>query len=284
MPELNKKIGFIGAGNMGEAIVGALIQADIFSPDKIYVSDVSKERLDMMNKTYGIHITEDNAALFSECDIVILAVKPQQMEQVLSHIAGQKGYAVANRKIVISIAAGYRIQKIESLLYTPLDEGDRKNMPIIRVMPNTPALVLSGMSGMSPNSHAAPEDLKICKTILESMGKVLEFEEEEKLDAVTAVSGSGPGYVFYFIESMTEAGIRAGLDPEDAAVLTLATFKGAVKLMEERGESPQELRRKVTSPGGTTAAALKVMEDNNLKQCIVDAIAAAARRSKELSG
>lgn len=283
MPELNKKIGFIGAGNMGEAIVGALIQADIFSPFNIYVSDVSSERLEMMNNTYGIYITDDNAALFSGCDIVIFAVKPQQMEQVLSHIAGHEEYAAENRKLVISIAAGYRIQKIESLLYAPLDEAERKKMPIIRVMPNTPALVLSGMSGMSPNSHADSQDLKICKTILGSMGKVLEFEEE-KLDAVTAVSGSGPGYVFYFIESMTEAGIRAGLNPEDAAVLTLATFKGAVKLMEERGESPQELRRKVTSPGGTTAAALKVMEDNNLKQCIVDAIAAAALRSKELSG
>ncbi|MDM8526507.1 pyrroline-5-carboxylate reductase [Desulfococcaceae bacterium HSG8] len=283
MTELNKKTGFIGSGNMGEAFVGALIQTGIFSPSMIYITDISDERLDFMHRTYGVRIMSDNAGLFSECDIVVLAVKPQQMDQVLSRIADQEGYDISERKLVISIAAGITIGKIESLLYPGLDESVRKKLPIIRVMPNTPALVLAGMSGMSANSYAKDEDITITKTILEAMGKVIVFEEE-KLDAVTGLSGSGPAYVFYMIESMTEAGIRLGMAPDDAATLTLATIEGAIRLMKERNESPESLRRKVTSPGGTTEAALKVMEKKGFKECMIEAIAAAAERSKELSG
>ncbi len=287
MSESNRKIGFIGSGNMGEAMTGAIIRGGIAPASHIYVSDVSPERLLMMRRTYGIKTLTDNFKLFSECDIVILAIKPQQMNQVLSEIAGHKDYAVTERKLIISIAAGIPIRKIEKMLYSPpglkSDEISRKHLPIIRVMPNTPALVLSGMSGMSANSYAVAEDISICKTILESMGKVIEFEEE-KLDAVTALSGSGPAYLFYLAEAMTAAGIHLGFTPEHAAALTLGTLQGAVKLMAERNESPESLRRKVTSPGGTTEAALKVMESSNLKQIVVSAIAAAARRSKELSG
>lgn len=279
---LNKKTGFIGAGNMGEAIIGALIRTEIVSPSMIYVTDISEERLDMMKKTYGVHAMTDNFELFSACDIVILAIKPQQMNSVLSQIREQEGYGVSDRKLIISIAAGIPTKKIENLLYPSLDEADRKKLPIIRVMPNTPSLVLAGMSGMSANPNTADEDINICKTILESMGKVIEFEEE-KLDAVTALSGSGPAYVFYMIESMTEAGINMGLKSDDAACLTVETIKGAVKLMEDRKESPLDLRKKVTSPGGTTEAALTVMENNKIKPIIMDAIAAAAQRSKELS-
>jgi len=278
----DKKIGFIGAGNMGEAFAGALIRTEIVSPTMICMSDVSTDRLDMMAKTYGINVTSDNFALFSDCDIAVLAVKPQQMTPVLSEIAGHKDYTVRDRKLVISIAAGFPIRKIENILYPQLNEQQREKLPIIRVMPNTPALVLSGMSGMSPNRHADADDIRITRTLLEAMGKVIEFEEE-KLDAVTALSGSGPAYIFYMIEAMTEAGIQTGLGADDAAIMTLATMEGAIRLMKERNESPASLRRKVTSPGGTTEAALKVMENNKFKQCIIDAVAAAARRSKELS-
>jgi len=278
----DKKIGFIGAGNMGEAFAGALIRTEIVSPTMICMSDVSTDRLDMMAKTYGINVTSDNFALFSDCDIAVLAVKPQQMTPVLSEIAGHKDYTVRDRKLVISIAAGFPIRKIENILYPQLNEQQREKLPIIRVMPNTPALVLSGMSGMSPNRHADADDIRITRTLLEAMGKVIEFEEE-KLDAVTALSGSGPAYIFYMIEAMTEAGIQTGLGPDDAAIMTIATMEGAIRLLKERNESPASLRRKVTSPGGTTEAALKVMENNKFKQCIIDAVAAAARRSKELS-
>jgi len=278
----DKKIGFIGAGNMGEAFAGALIRTEIVSPTMICMSDVSTDRLDMMAKTYGINVTSDNFALFSDCDIAVLAVKPQQMTPVLSEIAGHKDYTVRDRKLVISIAAGFPIRKIENILYPQLNEQQREKLPIIRVMPNTPALVLSGMSGMSPNRHADADDIRITRTLLEAMGKVIEFEEE-KLDAVTALSGSGPAYIFYMIEAMTEAGIQTGLGADDSAIMTIATMEGAIRLLKERNESPASLRRKVTSPGGTTEAALKVMENNKFKQCIIDAVAAAARRSKELS-
>lgn len=280
MSEINKKIGFIGAGNMGQAFVGAIIKSNILSPSMIYVSDINKDRLNVLRSSYGISVLSDNVKLFSICDIIVLAVKPQHIEQVLSQITGQKNY---KKKLVVSIAAGIPLRKIEDILYTPLDEKSRIKLPVIRVMPNTPALVLAGMAGMSANRHASEDDVKIVRSILKATGKVIEFNEED-LDAVTALSGSGPAYIFYFIESMIEGGICVGLEPNDAATLTIATLKGAVKLMEELNESPELLRRKVTSPGGATEAAFKVLDKNQVKQSIIEAIAAAANRSKELSG
>ena len=282
MSKINKKIGFIGSGNMGEAFVGALIQTGIFSSSMIYASDISEKRLDILNKTYGISVMKDNFKLFSECEIVILAVKPQHIYQVLSQISEHEDYQIPNRKIVISIAAGIPLHKIEDLLYNSLDNESRERLPIIRVMPNTPALVLAGMSGMSPNKYAKAEDVKTIKIILEAIGKVIEFKEED-LDAVTALSGSGPAYVFYIAEAMIEGGIKVGLEPDKAAVLTVATIQGALKLMEKSSESPEILRQKVTSPGGTTEAAFKILDKNRVKQNVIKAIEAAKRRSKELS-
>jgi len=266
--KINKKIGFIGSGNMGEAFVGALIQTGIFSSSMIYASDISEKRLDILNKTYGISVMKDNFKLFSECEIVILAVKPQHIYQVLSQISEHEDYQIPNRKIVISIAAGIPLRKIEDLLYNSLDNESRERLPIIRVMPNTPALVLAGMSGMSPNKYAKAEDVKTIKIILEAIGKVIEFKEED-LDAVTALSGSGPAYVFYIAEAMIEGGIKVGLEPDKAAVLTVATIQGALKLMEKSSESPEILRQKVTSPGGTTEAAFKILDKNRVKQNVI---------------
>ncbi|MBW2569537.1 MAG: pyrroline-5-carboxylate reductase [Deltaproteobacteria bacterium] len=282
MSPLNKKTGFIGAGNMGEAFVGAIIKSNLLSPSIIYVSDINEKRLAIFRSNYGISATNDNIKLFSKCDIIILAVKPQLINKVLTEITKQKDYRIADKKLIISIAAGIPLRKIEDLLYTPLDEKSRTKLPIIRVMPNTPALVLAGMSGMSANRYASVEDVNIARTILKAMGKVIEFNEDD-LDAVTALSGSGPAYVFYLIESMIEGGINAGLNPNDAYTLTIATLKGSLALIEDLNESPETLRKKVTSPGGTTEAAFKILENNRVKQNIIDAIAAAALRSKELS-
>lgn len=282
MSALSYKIGFIGAGNMGEAMVGALIRADIFSPAMIMMSDVYQDRLEYMRKTYGVTVMSDNFRLFSESDIIVLAVKPQQMGQVLGDIAGQKEYRISSRKRIISIAAGILIRKIEDALYPPLNEVSQKNLPIIRVMPNTPALVLAAMSGMSANRHADAGDIRITRTILESMGQVVEFEEKQ-LDAVTGLSGSGPAYLFYLAEAMIAGGIAAGLTPQNAETLTLQTLYGAVKLLTERKEPPEVLRRKVTSPGGTTEAAIKLMETHGVGKHIAEAIVAAANRSEELS-
>lgn len=281
MANFNKKTGFIGAGNMAEAIMGAITRTGIISPSMVYASDVNNERLNTLKKNYGISVAADNLKLFSMCDIVVLAVKPQQMADVLQQLTSQSEYSVPRRKLVISIAAGVPLSKLENLLYSPLSKGENENLPIIRVMPNTPALVLAGMSGMTPNRHALPDDINAARTILEAMGKVIEFKEDD-LDAVTALSGSGPAYLFYLAESMIMAGINLGLDPDDASILTSTTLKGAVILMEEMNESPELLRRRVTSPGGTTEEAFKVLEKKKVKEAIAEAIAAAARRSKEL--
>jgi len=282
MAKLSRKIGFIGAGNMTEAFIGAVTRAGIIPSTMIYASDVNSERLNMLKKTYGVSVMDDNFNVFSMCDIVVLAVKPQQMSDVLSQITSRNDYGIERRKIVISIAAGVPLGKLESFLYAPLEKEKSGNLPIIRVMPNTPALVLAGMSGMTPNRNAVPDDINTARTILESMGKVIEFKEEA-LDAVTALSGSGPAYVFYLIESMIQGGINMGLDPYDASILTITTLKGSVALIEEIGESPELLRRRVTSPGGTTEEAFKVLEKKRVKETIIEAMAAAARRSKELS-
>ena len=281
MKKIEKKLGLIGAGNMGEAFIGAVIKSGLFSPSSILANDINKKRLEFLNSKYDIPVTDDNFRLFTESDIVILAVKPQQMAQVLSGITAQKAYDITKRKLVISIAAGITIKKIEALLYEPLDEQKRSNLPIIRVMPNTPVLVLKGMSGLSPNRYAAQEELDTARTILEATGKALEFSEK-LMDAVTALSGSGPAYIFYMVESMIKGGVDAGLTSEDSRTLSMATLEGALALMKELKEPPESLRKKVTSPGGTTEAAIQVMEDGGVKKTIIKAIAAAVQRSKEL--
>ena len=173
MSELCKKIGLIGAGNMAEAIIGAIIRANISDPTMIHISDIDKDRLTGMRKSYSVMTTGDNFEVFITCDVVILSVKPQRMNQILSEIACRETYDIPGRKLIISIAAGIPIRKIEDLLYPPLNETSRNNLPIIRVMPNTPSLVLSGMSGMSSNRFATSEDIGITRTILEAMGKVI---------------------------------------------------------------------------------------------------------------
>ena len=281
MKNIHKTIGFIGAGTMGEAMINGLIQSGIFTASAVTAGDVSADRLDTLKRAYGIHVTEDNFRLFSENDIIILAVKPHHVVPILSDIAADKNYRIVHRKIVISIAAGIPIAKIENCLYPALDATSRSHLPIIRVMPNTPALVQAGMSGMSANKQAIPDDLTIAGRILKAMGNVIGFDETD-LDAVTAISGSGPAYVFYYVESMIEAAVKVGLSPSDAMELILTTIKGAVKLLEDHGDSPEHLRRQVTTPGGTTEAALKVLETRHFKQAIIDAIAAATDKAREI--
>lgn len=282
MTSQKNKIGFIGCGNMAEAIIGALIRSDLFKPESIHGSDANTNRLGFIAEKYGIQTAADNVRVFDACDIIILAVKPQFMNDVLAEITSAASYPDTAGKLVISIAAGISLQKFENALYQPIPDENRKTIPIIRVMPNTPSLVLSGMSGMSPNRYAGRDEIALTRKILESMGRVIQVEEKF-LDAVTAVSGSGPAYVFFFIESMIQAGVELKLSEEESRLLTIETFKGALTLLEKSGESPEELRKKVTSPGGTTEAALNVMHEKALKEIIKSAIRAAAHRSEELS-
>ncbi|MFO7557578.1 MAG: pyrroline-5-carboxylate reductase [Desulfobacterales bacterium] len=283
MKRLCKKIGIIGAGNMGEAFAGAMIRSGLNDPSEIFISDIREKRLADLEQTYHIKTTQDNVGLFRECEILILAVKPQVMEQVLLDLTGQDGYSdLSEKKLIISIAAGIPIKKLETLLYETLDRHKSEKLPIIRVMPNTPALVLSGMSGMSGNRYASAEDIQTAGTILKAMGEVVEVKEED-LDAVTALSGSGPAYAFYLAEIMIDAGITLGFDPDTAVTLTMKTIEGALRLMQESKEPPEILRQKVTSPGGTTEAAFQILGANRVKEIFVEAIARAAARSRELS-
>lgn len=282
MPELNSYIGFIGAGNMAEAIINGLLKSGVSRPEHLVASDVSASRCAYMAEKYGVQIGENNISVFNRCEIIVLAVKPQHMNEVLEGIARDSNYAVTERKVVVSIAAGVPLPRIERYLYASIDEKVRSQLPIVRVMPNTPALVQAGMAGMAGNRYAKKEDLKTVRAVLEAIGRVIEFDEAG-LDAVTALSGSGPAYIFYFVESLVAAGTSLGLTESDSLTLTLETIKGAVKLMEETGEPADLLRKKVTSPGGTTEAAFKVLEGNSVKEIIVKALQAAAHRSVELS-
>ena len=281
MKELKLKAGFVGAGNMAEAIIGSVIRAGIFPPAHVFASDVMHERLDLLCDIYKISTVKDNFKLFLTCDVIIFAVKPQQISRVLAEISDQIDHRLLKKKLIISIAAGYPIKKIEDVLYQSLDVRLRKMLPIIRVMPNTPALVLAGMSGMTANKYINKEDITIARAILEATGKVMEFTED-KLDAVTAISGSGPAYVFYLAEAMIEGGVNAGLNSDDAFELVIETLKGAAALLDNQNESPGVLRKKVTSPGGTTEAAIKVLDDGRVKHKIISAISVAVLRSKEI--
>ncbi|OEU45656.1 MAG: pyrroline-5-carboxylate reductase [Desulfobacterales bacterium S7086C20] len=282
MKLLNKKVGFIGAGNMAEAMINGLIKSALCKPDQIWASDVRGARLSQLEARYGINTSEKNTKVFDSADILVLAVKPQHMDEVLDGLSKTFPQTIKGVKLIISIAAGFPITRIEERLYPTLDQDAKGLLPIVRVMPNTPALVLAGMAGMSGNSYAKESDLQDAVAILTAIGKVIQFEEKD-LDAVTAISGSGPAYIFYIVESLIEAGIKLGLRPSHALTLTLETIKGSAKLLEETQEAPASLREKVTSRGGTTEAALNVLERHKVKEHLKDAIYAAAKRSEELS-
>jgi pyrroline-5-carboxylate reductase len=276
-------IGFIGAGNMAEAMIAALIQTGMFPPENIRFSEMYPERSSYIAKTYGVVHVSDNAGVVRECSIVVLAVKPQQMIGVLKDLAASNAFeAIAERLLVISIAAGLKIETFEKFIYAGKTEDQQQRMPVIRVMPNTPALVGAGMCAFAANARATEADIETTRQILEAMGKAIRCDEM-KMDAVTAISGSGPAYMYYFIESIVDAGIQLGLAPEEASRLIVSTFDGALRLMEKTGASPADLRRRVTSPGGTTEAALNVFTARQLREILIAAIVSAAQRSEALS-
>ncbi len=281
--QLEGTIGFIGSGNMAEAMISALIRTKTVLPHNILAADIQPERLTCIGDIYGVRCVRDNREILAECGMVVFAVKPQQMPGLLAALAESKAFdAVSRRLLVISIAAGIKVETFERFIYTDKTVAEQQRIPIVRVMPNTPALVGAGMCAFSANACATAADVDITRRILAAMGDVIKCDEA-KMDAVTAVSGSGPAYCFYFIESMLEAGEKIGLAPEEAFQLTLSTVKGALRLIEAQGESPASLRRKVTSPGGTTEAAIRVFEDNKFKEIMISAVSSAEKRSKALS-
>jgi pyrroline-5-carboxylate reductase len=266
-------IGFIGVGNMAEALIKGVINAGVCKPKHILINDIRSDRLASLTRQYGVQAIANSAVLANKVDILVLSVKPQNMAEVLEAIKG----TVRHSTLIISIAAGIRTAKIAAVL------GD---MPIVRVMPNTPALIGEGASALFANARARPMMDKTMR-IFSSVGKTVIVDNEDLIDAVTAVSGSGPAYFFLLMEEMIRAGHELGLPAEIAKILVLQTAKGAAILAAERdkfGESPSELRRKVTSLGGTTEAALRVFAAREFGQIIEQALRAARDRSKELSG
>ncbi|NNH00719.1 pyrroline-5-carboxylate reductase [Acinetobacter sp. ANC 5414] len=264
---LNCNICFIGGGNMAQALIGGLISRGL-PPTRITVSDpVEKVRLLLEEK--DVHVTDDNIAAIRDADIVLFAVKPQVLASVLKPLKG-----LFNGKLVMSIVAGAEIATIANLLDT-----DR----IVRVMPNTPALVQTGAHGLYANDAVNAKDRELASQVLAATGLTLWVNSEAQIDAVTAVSGSGPAYFFYMMESMIRAGKNLGLDEKVATALTLQTALGAAQMAITSANTPAELRKNVTSPNGTTQAALEVFDRAQISQNIQAALAAAQKRSQELA-
>ncbi|HKU41173.1 MAG TPA: pyrroline-5-carboxylate reductase [Polyangiales bacterium] len=265
MPD--RRIAFIGAGNMASALISGLLARGSARADSLIASDVREDALAALARQHGIATARDNAGA-SAAEIVVLSVKPQVLPQVLVELAPR----LASDTLVVSIAAGVPLAVIEGQL-----PGKR----VIRAMPNTPALVGAGATAIATGRHATAEDSKRARAIFESVGVVVEVPEAQ-LDAVTALSGSGPAYVFYLAEALIEAGRAAGLPDDVASALALQTVYGAAKLLHESGEQPADLRRKVTSPGGTTEAGVRSLDASQVKGAVRACVIAARDRGAEL--
>lgn len=264
------RIVFVGAGNMAEALVRGLLAGAVCPAAHITVTDVRVEQLAYFQSTFGVAGTGDNAAAAARADVLFLSVKPQQLSEVVKGLAPHRKAGA----LVISIAAGVRTETLEALL-----GGTAR---VVRAMPNTPALVGAGVTAICPGRRAAAEDLERAEILLRAVGTVVRVDESA-MDAVTAVSGSGPAYVFYFMEALLEGAQKLGLAPELARQLVYGTLAGAVKLAEQSDVGPGTLRERVTSKGGTTAAALEVVRSRAVAEAWVQALAAARQRSVELS-
>ncbi len=262
------QFGSVGAGNMAEAIIRGAIDHEVLKPDQIIVADPTPERRELF-ASWGCSVTEDNAAVVSQSQYIMLAVKPQMLPEVADQLAGigQTG------QIIVSIITGVSIEKLSEFA----GGGHR----VIRVMPNTPLLVGEGMSAIAIGSGVKAGEETLVLDIFAKAGRAVQVDESV-MDEVTVVSGSGPAYVFYLAEAMIEAGIKLGLDPSTAEDLTKQTIRGAARLLDESEDSPAELRAKVTSRGGVTLAATTHMDESKVKQIIADALEKGRDRSIEL--
>ncbi|MFZ5469241.1 MAG: pyrroline-5-carboxylate reductase [Myxococcota bacterium] len=264
----HRHIAFLGAGNMAEALIKGLLRSGV-SADHVTATARRTERQEELRRLYGIGVTGDNLAAAKNADVVVLAVKPQAMDQVLAQVAS----AVDGEKLVISIAAGVPIAALERKL--------GKGAHVVRAMPNTPALVGAGATALSGGEHATEEDLKTAQRLFDAVGTTT-VVEEGLLDAVTGLSGSGPAYVFLVIEALSDAGVKVGLPRYTALALAAQTVLGSAKLLIETGAHPGHLKDQVTSPGGTAIAGLHTLESGGLRTTLIDAVEAATRRAKQL--
>jgi len=264
----DKKIGFIGCGNMGAALMKGLVESRLVGPERIIAFDIAPKAFQKAVQNFGLAKAEGVRELVSGSDLVVLAVKPQNMAQVLTEIK-----EVSAGKLFVSIAAGLSTATIEK----GLDPDAR----VIRVMPNTPALIGQGASAVAPGSQASEEDMALAEALLGAVGQVVRIEEKD-MNTVTGLSGSGPAYVFLFMEGLVEAAVGLGLSPETALALAGQTLKGAAELALASEASLADLRRQVTSPGGTTEAGLSRLNKGGFKAIVMEAVEAATKRGEEL--
>lgn len=263
------RIAFIGAGNMAISLIGGLIARGV-PAEHLTASDPHAEQRERVAREQGIRVVEDNAAALEGADIVVLAVKPQVMQAVCQSLA----QALPAGALIVSIAAGIPCASLERWL------GERA---IVRCMPNTPALLHAGASGLYANAATRAAQREQAENLLDAVGLTLWLDDEAQIDAVTAVSGSGPAYFFLLMEAMSAAGERLGLDAETASLLARQTAFGAARMALVSDLSPAELRRRVTSPGGTTEAAIATFQNGNFEALVEAALKAAARRSAEMA-
>lgn len=263
-----KKLSFIGAGQMAEALIGGLLAARACEVGSLWATDSSAERRDLVKRRFGIRVGEDNREAAQWADVIVLAVKPQVLDRVLTGIA-----SALEGRLVISIAAGISIPWLAKRL-----PGSAR---LIRAMPNMPALVREGMAAVASGPAVREEDLTVARAVFEAVGRVVPVEER-LMDAVTGLSGSGPAYVFLMIEALADGGVKGGLPRQIAEVLAAQTVLGAARLLLESGEHPAQLKDRVASPGGTTISGLHQLEIGGLRAALIAAVEAATKRSQEL--
>ncbi len=266
----SKKIGMIGSGNMGNALISGLISSNAAKPENIICSDISEQQLEVIKNQYGIHTTTDNLEVVKTSDIIIYAIKPQIMVSVLKETAGSLDLS----KLVISIAAGVPLAAIESCL--------KKDLRLIRVMPNVAVSVGEGASAIAAGAHTHKEDVDLAMAIFNSVGKCIFLKENNLMDAITGLSGSGPAYIFLIVDALADAGVKMGLSRKDSLLLSSQTVLGAAKMLIETNEHPGPLKDSVTSPGGTAIAGLHTLEKGGLRTTLINAVEAATNRSMEL--
>jgi len=265
------KVSFIGGGNMGEAILSAILNNELCRQQAIFVSDISETRCQHLEREYCVSVSSDNQLTAGKGDVVVLAIKPQNLSQVMTELKGH----LQPSQLVLSIIAGARIDTMCRGL---------NHRCVVRAMPNTPAQIGQGMTVWTATAEVTAEQKEWAAAILGVMGKEIYVAEEKYLDMATAVSGSGPAYVFLFIESLVDAAVHIGIPRNTAQELVLQTLLGSTQFLQKSGKSPAELRAMVTSPGGTTAEALYQMEKGGFTGLVIQAVVAAYEKAKKLGG
>jgi pyrroline-5-carboxylate reductase len=270
MARARKRIGFIGAGNMAGAMIKGFVAAKVVKPTDVWVADVVADQAKALKRRYGVGVARDNAVLVADSRIVVLAVKPQTLPDVL----GEIGPSASDRQLFVSIAAGFTLARLE--------RGLGPGVRVVRVMPNTPALVGQGMSVLVRGSAATQADERTVLRLLRAVGDAIAVGDEGLLDPVTGLSGSGPAFVYLFAEALMAGGEREGLTSDVSRRLALRTLEGASAMLRETGMTPKALRDMVTSPGGTTLAGLRALDRGGFAETVADAVRAATARSREL--